>query len=224
MKIINIALRIFSILTLAAAVILQVFLQRSGPEYMGSTISVIISSITIYIVTYIPNMLEKKNIKITKTLYTIILASIVFSMGGGFMFRLYEVFNYYDTVIHFINGGILVIIVFVITTFLSEDSKKYVLPIIIISLLAAISLGTLWEIYEFLVDVLFDNSNMQRFMDVRTQIPHIGQAALKDTMIDLIVDTLGAVLGGLILYIDSINKGKFIDMILLTRTEKLESI
>ena len=119
-------------------------------------------------------------------------------MGGGFIFRFYIIFSYYDTTIHFLNGIAIVVIAFAVVKYLVKNSDNNLPAIIFVAVLISIAIGPIWEIYEFLVDSLFDGSNMQRFKDVHTGTSFIGQAALRDTMIDLIVDTLGAIVGGLI--------------------------
>ena len=54
----------------------------------------------------------------------------------------------------------------------------------------AVTVGVLWEIYEFSFDGLL-GLNMQKFrLEDGTQL--IGRAALQDTMKDLIVDVVGA--------------------------------
>ena len=54
----------------------------------------------------------------------------------------------------------------------------------------ALALGAVWEIYEFTMDSVF-GTNMQKYMlDNGTAL--IGQAALQDTMKDIIVDAIGA--------------------------------
>lgn len=63
----------------------------------------------------------------------------------------------------------------------------------------ALALGAVWEIYEFAADCLLA-TNMQKFsLDNGTVL--VGQAALRDTMKDLIVDALGAVGASVIGYI-----------------------
>lgn len=220
MKFINNVLRIFSVLAILTALSLLIFFNKSEGELIGSTISVFMSSIAIYLVTYLPNILKKNDMEISPTLYWIILLSILFSMGGGFIFRFYIIFNYYDTIIHFLNGGIIVVIAFAVIKYFVKDSNDHIPVIIVVAVLVSLSLGTLWEIFEFTVDNIFVGSNMQRYQDVQTNIPFIGQDALKDTMIDLIVDTLGAILAGIILFMDSIRNKKLINKITLSKIEK----
>ena len=52
----------------------------------------------------------------------------------------------------------------------------------------ALAMGAVWEIYEFTMDSVF-GTNMQKYMlDNGTAL--IGQAALQDTMKDIIVDAI----------------------------------
>jgi len=220
LKVINNILRVLSVIAVIVAILVNIVFESNDKILIGSTISVFMSSLAIIIVTYIPSYLLKKDIVMSKTLYAITLSSIVLTMGGGFTFRFYEIFNYYDTIVHFLNGGILVIIIFTITYYFAKDPKNNILPIVLLSVLGAISLGTLWEIYEFAIDGLFAGSNMQRFKDVNTGIEFIGRTALKDTMVDLIVDMIGAILGGILLYMDALRRGKLINSIILRKQDK----
>lgn len=56
--------------------------------------------------------------------------------------------------------------------------------------------GVLWEVCEYAIDGL-SGKNMQRFNNSVTNEPFVGRKALRDTMIDLMMDTLGGVLAGL---------------------------
>ena len=58
------------------------------------------------------------------------------------------------------------------------------------------TLGSLWEIYEFTADGLFGLS-MQKFMTAQGELL-VGHEALRDTMKDIIVDVLGALLASAI--------------------------
>ncbi|HBD64559.1 MAG TPA: hypothetical protein DC038_09010 [Clostridiales bacterium] len=54
----------------------------------------------------------------------------------------------------------------------------------------ALASGAVWEIYEFLADCVL-GTNMQKFM-LGDGTVLVGQAALRDTMTDLIVDALSS--------------------------------
>ena len=57
-------------------------------------------------------------------------------------------------------------------------------------------IGVLWEVCEYAIDGMAGR-NMQRFNNSVTGEPFIGRRALQDTMIDLMMDTLGGALAGL---------------------------
>ena len=120
-----------------------------------------------------------------------------------------EVRNFYfnvphwDTVLHAFSGAALGALGFSIVSLLNgAESVVFTLSPIFVSLFAfcfAMTLGTLWEIYEFTVDSLL-NINMQKYASEIGE-PLIGRAALLDTMKDLIVDAIGAFAVSLVGYI-----------------------
>ena len=57
----------------------------------------------------------------------------------------------------------------------------------------AVTIGVIWEIIEFATDAWF-GTNMQRFDNSVTRDPLMGQNALMDTMKDLILDFIGALI------------------------------
>jgi len=73
----------------------------------------------------------------------------------------------------------------------------------------AVSIGAIWEIYEFAVDSLA-GLNMQKYM-LESGEMLVGRAALADTMKDLIVDALGALAISIIGYVSMKNKEGWLD-------------
>lgn len=118
-------------------------------------------------------------------------------MGIGFVFAslfLGEVRGYYtrfwwwDIVLHTTSGLLLGIVGFLLVHVLNEIEKigMQLKPgfVAFFAFLFAVGLGALWEIFEFGMDTLF-GTNMQK--------PMLNDpSGLLDTMVDLIVDTLGA--------------------------------
>ena len=77
----------------------------------------------------------------------------------------------------------------------------------------AVSLGVIWEIYEFTFDGIL-GLNMQKFaLENGTQL--VGRAALTDTMEDLIVDCIGAFTMSTIGYISLKYKKGWIEKLLI---------
>ena len=80
-----------------------------------------------------------------------------------------------------------------------EEDQWFMVGSAVTNLALSFALGAVWEIYEFTMDSVF-GTNMQKYMlDNGTAL--IGQAALQDTMKDIIVDAIGALVMSTIGYI-----------------------
>ena len=101
---------------------------------------------------------------------------------------------HWDTLLHIFSGFALGAVGLSVLGLLnkSESVPVSLSPafVAIFAFCFAVSLGTIWEIYEFTVDSIAD-LNMQKYM-LESGEALVGQAALMDTMKDIIVDTLGA--------------------------------
>ncbi len=130
-----------------------------------------------------------------------------------------EVRSYYydvphwDTILHGFSGAMMGALGFSFITLLNNEEKIPVtlspLFVALFTFSFAITLGVVWEIYEFTFDGVL-GLNMQKFMlEDGTQL--IGREALSDTMKDLIVDSIGAFIMSLIGYISLKYKKGWID-------------
>ena len=79
-------------------------------------------------------------------------------------------------------------------------------------------MGVLWEIYEFSFDGLL-GLNMQKFA-LENGANLVGRMALRDTMKDLIVDSVGAFIVSLIGYISIKYKKGWLDKLLITKVKE----
>ena len=110
---------------------------------------------------------------------------------------------HWDTILHTFSGAALGALGFSVISLLnkSETITFDLSPffVAIFALCFAVTIGVVWEFYEFGMDFFF-GTNMQKH-SLETGEPLLGQAALLDTMKDLMVDTLGASVMCLIGYI-----------------------
>lgn len=167
---------------------------------------------------FLPSIISKKTkIVIPSNMYMIY---ILFLWAAVF---LGEVRNYYyrvphwDTILHICSGAMLGALGFSFVNILNKHEKVHVeLSPIFVAIFAfgfAISLGVIWEIYEFLVDGLL-GLNMQKFaLENGTEL--LGRAAVTDTMEDLIVDSIGAFVMSVIGYISLKYKKGWIEKLLI---------
>jgi len=106
----------------------------------------------------------------------------------------YHTIPYWDTILHTFSGAALGALGFSLVSILNKsDLVVFSLSPVFMALFAfgfAVSLGVLWEIYEYSVDALL-KTNAQKYALKSGQLL-VGQAALSDTMKDLIVDAIGA--------------------------------
>ncbi|MFO7815558.1 MAG: hypothetical protein R6V14_07480 [Halanaerobiales bacterium] len=135
------------------------------------------------ITTFIPNLLSDKNILyIPSDIQVIIIVFIFASLYLGELRNFYYRFWWWDNMLHAFSGTILGFIGFTLIYFLNrEEEIDIVLSPIFVALFAftfAVSIGVVWEIFEFTMDSLFA-FNMQK-------------TGLVDTMWDLIADCIGS--------------------------------
>ncbi len=100
----------------------------------------------------------------------------------GEMLNYYDRFDWWDTVLHAFSGLLLGVFGFLLVYVLNENRSvdMTLRPgfLAFFAFLFAVSFGTLWEIFEFAMDQLFDKTMQNN--------------SLVDTMWDLIADTISA--------------------------------
>ena len=110
----------------------------------------------------------------------------LFLMGSIFMgeaFGFYERLWWWDIALHALSAVSFGLIgfLFVFTLFEGDRYAAPALAIAVLSFACAVTIGTLWEVFEFTMDKSL-GLNMQK-------------SGLDDTMLDLIVDAIGSFIG-----------------------------
>ncbi len=162
---------------------------------------------------------EKVNLKVPSTmmlLYTIFLYCSIY-LGEVRSFY-YNVPNW-DTILHTFSGGMLGALGFSLITILNRTEKVPVnlspIFVAVFSFCFALSLGTVWEFYEFTADGIL-GTNMQKFAFENGE-PMLGRMALTDTMKDLIVDAIGALFISMVGYVSLKYKKGWVEKLLLKK-------
>lgn len=144
--------------------------------------------------------------KITTTIFYIYMFLAAFL---GNVLRLYDTTTSWDMVIHFLMGFVLAVFSLYIlnyTIYKKDKSRHNMFFTCLFMILFAMGISALWEIWEFMGDLLF-GLNSQRFLD-QNMVPLVGQQAVMDTMMDLCMDFLGAILAVIfVLTISKFSKG-----------------
>lgn len=188
------------------------FMQAPGPA--------LINSIIILLISYLPRIFIASKFEISHKLYSLLLVSIALSLTGGLIFELYLHLPGWDSLMHFMNGGLMTLIgISVANMILGKEKAQSLNPLFIVLFAFSFSmmLGTIWEIFEFFSDGMF-NSNMQRFKDIDTGIEFIGRNAIADTMKDLILNTIGAIIVSVITYFDIKKGAPYIEELLINKS------
>src|SRR6056297_1143571 len=167
-------------LILAAEAVLAILGQRWFTAFLTSMIIAI---------TFFPLLFERRfRIHIPPELQLAAIGFVFASLFLGEIRDYYTRFWWWDMALHTTSGFLLGILGFLLVHIMNETEKIHVHMkpgfVAFFAFLFAVGVGALWEIFEFSMDSLF-GMNMQK--------PMLGDASgLTDTMWDLIVDALGA--------------------------------
>jgi len=146
-------------------------------------------TVMIVAITFFPLLFERRlHIQITPELQLAAIGFIFASLFLGEIRDFYARFWWWDIFLHTISGFLLVILGFLLVHVMNETERINVIMkpgfVAFFAFMFALGVGALWEIFEFSMDLFF-GMNMQK--------PMFGDlSGLTDTMCDLIVDALGA--------------------------------
>lgn len=163
------------------------------------------------IIIFLPSRVEKKfGVDIPDTMEIIYFIFLFCAIYLGEVRNFYYKIPYWDTILHVFSAIMLGALGFVLVQFLNENKIKNMnLSPFFVSLFAfsfAVTCGTLWEVYEYLADHIL-GTNMQKFMTAHGEVL-AGHLALGDTMKDIIVDVIGALIIVVIGYVHLKNEEK----------------
>lgn len=151
---------------------------------------------------FLPSIAEKIfRIKISPIISFVF---IIHCFGGTFLgnvANMYYAIPYFDKIMHFLVGvntsmlGLALIQIF----YRGEGNNTSPIAAAVFTFFVGVALGACWEVFEFSADVLF-NLNMQKYA-LETGKFFVGQAALMDTMLDIVLDIAGALVVAIPTYV-----------------------
>jgi len=164
-------------------------------------------------------IIKLRKLKITPGSLTAYTLFIFLSTYFGSTLDGYFVIPQWDKVMHAYGGILLAALGFMLIKYVH---KKMDIPTAFSPLIAAVvafcfatTASVIWEIYEFLVDLLI-GTNMQRHSTICGE-PLVGQAALWDTMVDLIANAIGALSVSVVGYVSLKRDGQLIDKLYIEK-------
>lgn len=149
-------------------------------------------SVLTLIILFLPSIIEKKlSVDFPSEFEIAVVIFIFASLYLGEMRSYYFKYWWWDLFLHTFSGLIIGAIGFSLVNILNKNKKVAIslspIFVSIFSFCFALAAGALWEIYEFTIDSVF-GTNMQK-------------SGLVDTMWDLIVDAIGALVFSILGYL-----------------------
>ena len=186
----NIPERKDDLVLLIIAMILQlaIFLVVVGSIYRLQWLTAF-TGVIVLILTFTPAMIERQfsiRLPIEFTLVTCLF--LYASFGLGEVSHFYQKFWWWDLMLHSISSLVMGLTGFLLIYVFHMTQRIKIAPVYVgmISFGFAVTIGTLWESFEFAMDWFF-NFNMQK-------------SGLVDTMTDLLVNIAGGLLAGVLGY------------------------
>lgn len=174
-------------------------------EELHKKLELVFWTLVTLILTFIPNYVRKhKKLNISEILEITIVLFVYAGMFLSVRFDMYYNFWWWDDLLHTLSG---IIIGFASFIFMYKINLHYKLDInpaflAFLAFTIAVTAGAVWEILEFSSDVLFKTAH-QKWNLPETEIM-MGRSyqgsGLRDTMSDLIVNSLGALFTSLSCY------------------------
>lgn len=167
--------------------------------YEQTWLNLFVSVLTLILIA-LPKIFQKRwDVFLPLNFQLIILIFIYAAVFLGEVGKFYQRFWWWDSLLHTFSGLALGFAGFLIIYMLDRTEKVDAKPIwyIVFSFAFALSLGALWEIFEFIIDSFF-NANMQKARYSVDIIKMYGsRIAIRNTMIDLILDSIGALVASI---------------------------
>ena len=191
---------------------------HSDSDYLLMLMQCILGLVTIHL----PGILERRlRFELPGLLYGFYIVFLYCAIFLGEVRSFYYLFPRWDSILHFFSSLMTGFFGLMVVTILNRDRHVSMnlspLFVCLFAFCFSVTIGSLWEIYEFTGDGLF-GLNMQKFMTAQGELL-VGHNALRDTMKDIIVDVLGALLASVIGMI-SIRRGTRWYIPTLTRSEE----
>lgn len=184
--------RIVYVLTLIIQVWLLValvwFIVRGDVENIFLTLTVIA------LIMLPPIVLRQNRIHIPPEFQLIAAAFVFLTLFLGSAGDLYYKFWWWDMVLHLGSGFLLGVVGWIVLFLLVQSDRlpcgTQPLLVWVFAVAFAVTLGVVWEIFEYIVDTLWPDINMMS-----------QETGVNDTMHDLIVDMIGAMVVGFMGYL-----------------------
>lgn len=186
--------------------IVGMFLRRSDDSQSSDYGFIAANALSLFIASFIPTYLNKRfRISVPELLLRIYIGFVTCALLLGEIGRFFVYVSWWDSALHLFSGSLIGVVGFSLVNILNNsDDLEFKLSPGFVALFVfcfSLAVGVIWEIVEYTIDGIA-NSNMQRFKDSITNELWLGRAALRDTMKDFILNTVGAAIISILGFID----------------------
>lgn len=217
------SVRIVTLVLLGYSVV-GVFLRRSDDSQTADFLFIAINALALFLASFVPAFLNKQfRISVPELLLRIYIGFVTSALLFGEIFNFFVYVPWWDSILHLFSGSLIGVVGFSLLNILnnSEDLEFKLSPgfVALFVFCFSLAVGVIWEIIEFTIDG-FASSNMQRFKNSITGELWFGRQALRDTMEDFILNTIGATFISILGYIDLKRKSGFMKRMALRRRQQ----
>lgn len=170
--------------------------------------NVIYALIGVMLMVAIPLIINRFHLRVSNTTLYLILIFTAVSVYTGNRYNWYKTFWFYDIALHLLSG-VLIALTGADLFFPEKKTKKNLPFILFFSFIFTLAMAGLWEITEFLVDVITGNDVQRNLLWEKELIGRSWQNnGIRDTMNDMINGCIGGLIGCLIILMSVCHKEK----------------
>jgi len=212
------SVRVIILFTMAASILLgllSVWGETGESHYFMNAFTCLV----MLIITFVPSYIASRTrVIVPAALQTMFVIFTFFAMYFGEILSYYEKYWWWDVMLHSTSGFMLGLLGYLLLYSLNTDRHIFFhinsFCVMLFAFCFALACGALWELFEFAGDFLL-GMNMQKSVyvtDVAALAPYINRwgrfmdPGLVDSMKDLIVDSIGALIAVIGSYLYSIRK------------------
>lgn len=155
-----------------------------------------ILTVLVIVLTMLPRMLRRFSVNVPPEFQLVTAIFVFCAIFLGTSLGFYGRFHWWDTALHTTSGCLLGIVGFIAVFLINGTDHRpegmRISLVAVFGFMFAVTLGVFWEIYEFVADMLVPGLDMQ-----------VAATGPADTMVDMIVNTIGAAVVAFLGYIYS---------------------
>jgi len=177
----------------------HVITEQELLDTVNKKIELVFLTLLTLVLSFLPDYLERRRkIQIPNILEIVIVLFIYAGIFLSVRFDLYYRFFWWDDLLHMLSGLIIGVIGFLLTYKINHKKSMNINPLFIavFAFSFAMTIGVLWEMFEFTVDSFWGTAMQRWNLPENTYL--VGRdyqgSGLRDTMSDLIIDGAGALI------------------------------